>query len=73
MARRDIQQGQHYRKMDADSVWEVIGLTDDREGIRHARLARVGDPSNIKMISVSALRDSKLYKLLPTPAPSSEA
>ncbi|MBC7951230.1 MAG: hypothetical protein H7Z12_05315 [Rhodospirillaceae bacterium] len=41
-------------------------LVKDSEGITHARLMKVGDPTAIKMISVSALKDARLYKLLPS-------
>lgn len=66
MARREVQTGQKYQQTDATSVWEVRDLTKDGEGIVHARLARVGDPSSVKMISISALRDPRLYRLITT-------
>ncbi|HIJ63171.1 MAG TPA: hypothetical protein HPQ04_10815 [Rhodospirillaceae bacterium] len=62
MARRDVQSGQKYQQTDSSSTWEVMDLTKDGEGIAHARLTRVGDPTAIKMISVSALRDQRLYR-----------
>lgn len=64
MARRDVQPGQRYQQADSSSVWEVKDLTQDGEGIAHARLLRVGDPTAAKMISVSALKDPRLYKLV---------
>jgi hypothetical protein len=64
MARREVQPGQKYQQTDASSVWEVMDLTKDGEGIAHARLIRVGDPTAVKMISVSALKDARLYKLV---------
>lgn len=64
MARREVQPGQKYQQTESSSVWEVIDLTKDGEGIAHARLLRVGDPTAVKMISVSALRDQRLYKLV---------
>jgi hypothetical protein len=67
MARREVVPGQRYQQADASSVWEVRDLTQDGEGIAHARLLRVGDPTSVKMIAVSALRDSRLYRLLPAP------
>ncbi len=63
MARREIVAGQRFQQADSSSVWEVQSLTKDGEGIPHARLTRVGDNTDIKMISVAALRDSRLYKL----------
>ena len=62
MARRDVQPGQKYRQTDSSSVWEVLALTADPEGIIHARLVRVGDTTATKMISVSALKDPRLYR-----------
>ncbi|HXP97561.1 MAG TPA: hypothetical protein VN809_12670 [Telmatospirillum sp.] len=64
MARREVQPGQKYQQTEASSVWEVIDLTKDGEGIVHARLLRVGDPTAVKMISVSALKDPRLYRLV---------
>lgn len=64
MSRRDVQQGQKYRQADSSSVWEVQDLVSDREGIPHARLRRVGDRTAVKMISVSALKDQRLYRFV---------
>ncbi len=64
MARREVQAGQKYQQSESTSVWEVMDLTKDGEGIAHARLLRVGDPTAVKMISVSALKDPRLYKLV---------
>ena len=64
MARRDVQAGQKYQQTDSSSTWEVMDLTKDGEGIPHARLTRVGDATAIKMISLSALRDQRLYRLM---------
>lgn len=63
--RRDIVAGQRYQAANSSAVWEVRELTRDPSGIQHARLMRLGDPTAIKMISVSALRDPRLYRLLP--------
>ncbi len=65
MARREVLPGQRYQQSESTSIWEVRDLTKDGEGIAHARLMRVGDPTAVKMISVSALRDARLYRLLP--------
>jgi hypothetical protein len=64
MARREVQPGQKYQQAEASSVWEVQDLTKDGEGIAHARLVRVGDPTAVKMISISALKDPRLYRLV---------
>lgn len=65
MARREVLAGQKYQSIDATSVWEIRELVKDAEGITHARMTKVGDSTAIKMISVSALRDARLYKLMP--------
>lgn len=64
MARRDIQAGQKYQQTDSSATWEVMDLTKDGEGIAHARLTKVGDPTAIKMIALSALRDQRLYRFV---------
>lgn len=64
MARREVEPGQKYRQPGASALWVVVDLTQDAEGIPHARLVRGDDPTVVKMISVSALKDSKLYKLV---------
>ena len=64
MARREIHAGQKYQQTDSSSTWVVMDLTKDGEGIGHARLMRVGDSTAIKMISFSALRDQRLYRLV---------
>lgn len=65
MARRDVNAGQRYQPIDSSAVWEVREMVKDAEGIGHARLVKVSDPTVVKMISVSALKDNRLYKLLP--------
>ena len=64
MARREIQPGQRYRQTDSTSIWEVLNLKADAEGVSHARLVRVGDATAAKTISVDALKDPRLYKLV---------
>ena len=64
MARKEVVPGQRYQKTESSFVWEVKDLTKDAEGVLHARLMRVGDPTATKMISVLALKDSKMYRLV---------
>ena len=68
MARREVIAGQKYQPTDSSAVWQVRELVKDAEGITHARLIKVGDATALKMISVSALKDNRLYKLLPATA-----
>ena len=65
MAKRDVLPGQRYQPAGSSAVWEVREIVKDPEGISHARLMRVGDPTTVKTISVAALRDGRLFKLLP--------
>ncbi len=65
MARREVTPGQKYQQTDSVSVWQVVDLVKDAEGIIHARMIRVGDPTTRKTISVPALRDSRLYRQVP--------
>jgi hypothetical protein len=62
MARREVQPGQKYRQTDSTSIWEVLVLKPDAEGIVHARLVRIGDATAAKTIAVSALKDPRLYR-----------
>ena len=62
MARREIEPGQKYQQPGTSAVWQVLDLTRDAEGIQHARLIKGDDTTVVKMISVSALKDNRLYK-----------
>ncbi len=64
MARREVVAGQRYQPTDSSAVWEVRELVKDAEGIVHARMVKVGDATALKMISTSALKDGRLYKLV---------
>ena len=66
--RREVVIGQRYQTTDGTAVWVVTELANDAEGISHARLTRVGDATAAKTLSLSALRDPKLFKLLDEPA-----
>lgn len=64
MARREVQPGQRFQQVDSSSQWEVVDIAKDAEGIQHARLIRVGDATSRKTLSLVALRDTRLYKLV---------
>ncbi len=64
MARREVAAGQRYQPVGSSTEWEVRELVRDGEGIVHARMTKVGDATAHKMISASALRDSRLYRLV---------
>ena len=65
MARIEVRKGQRYCNADAAFiVWVVADLLEDGAGVPHARLRRVNDPNTTKTLSVSALRDARLYRFI---------
>ncbi len=52
--RADVKPGQHFRQNSA--VWEVVGVRSIHQ-IPHVEIAKVDDPTERKLISVSALLD----------------
>ncbi|CAK0745256.1 Serine/threonine protein kinase [uncultured Gammaproteobacteria bacterium] len=61
-----VQLGQRFEKVGAFlMVFEVVSLVKTRDGMPHARLRLVGDPSDIRMISESSLGDRHLYRQCP--------
>ena len=64
MPRREVEPGQKYRPTSGNALWQVVDLVQDGEGIAHARLIRLDDSTTVKMISVSALKDARLYRIV---------
>ncbi len=64
MPRREVEPGQKYRPTGGNALWQVVDLTQDAEGIPHARLIKLDDSTVVKMISTSALKDARLYRLI---------
>jgi len=61
----DILKGQRFCNADAPFiVWVVHDLMMDGLALPHARLRRAGDPFTFKTVSVSALRDPRLYRFV---------
>ncbi len=50
--RSDVEPGQRFKQNGV--AWEVVELRS-LNGIPHVRIVRVGDPTELKLISVSAL------------------
>ncbi len=50
--RSDVEPGQHFKQNGV--AWEAVELCS-LNGIPHVRIVRVGDPNELKLISVSAL------------------
>ena len=57
-AQPDIQPGQCFKRNGI--VWRVAGLTTINN-ISHVEIMQVGDPTELKLISVSTLRDDYEY------------
>ena len=62
--RREVVPGQSYQAVETNAVWDVRDVSNDAAGILHARLVRRDDPTTVKMIAVSVLRDPRRYRPL---------
>ena len=69
----EAQIGQQYRKNGAHkSVWEVVAIQADPNGIRHCQIVNVGDRTTTKVISEGTLTKRKFYRLCAEQAASYE-
>mgnify|MGYP003659428007 FL=1 len=58
-----VQIGDYYQRNDATHfVWQVVELFTPRKEQPHARVSLMSDPSDRRLISISALRDNRLFK-----------
>jgi len=65
--------GEQYRKADGlGSVWEVVAIQVDLNGIRHCQIVNVGDRTNTKGISEGTLTKRRFYRRLREAMPSHE-
>lgn len=65
--------GEQYRKIDgAGSVWQVVAIQVDPNGIRHCQIVNVSDRTSTKMISERTLITRKFYRRLAETVPSYE-
>lgn len=65
--------GEQYRKIDgAGSVWKVVAIQVDPNGIRHCQIVNVRDLTNTKVISEMTLTRRKYYRRMVEAAPSYE-
>jgi hypothetical protein len=56
--------GEQYIKIDGPgSVWEVVAVQVDPNGIRHCQIVNVSDRTNTKVISERTLTKRKFYRL----------
>jgi hypothetical protein len=54
-------------KIDGRSLWEVLAVEADLNGIRHCHITDVKDHTNRKLISERILTKRKYYRLLAEP------
>lgn len=60
-----IEIGQRYEKIGCyNMVFEVVGFMSTRDGIRHARVVLITDPSDQRTLSEAILVDRDLYRLI---------
>lgn len=60
-----IEIGQRYEKVGCyNMIFEVVGFMTTRDGIRHARVELITDPSDLRTLSESVLADKSVYRLL---------
>ena len=58
-----IEVGQRYRELGAaGAVWQVVGVAKEWDGIRHYRIAKLVDPSTVKLLSESILTDTRHFR-----------
>ena len=65
--------GEQYRKLDGrGSVWQVVAIHADLNGIQHCRIVNVSDRTNAKVISERTLTKRTFYRLYAEQAASCE-
>lgn len=65
MSSAEVRPGQQYCAAGGDStVWQVLAVSPDPSGIRHARLCNVERPYEFKTLTCSVLADPLFYRLL---------
>jgi hypothetical protein len=68
MAKHTVEPGQHYRRIrggvyrPAESEWIVEAVQTDAQGIRHARLVNVADPTERKTLAADVLADPSRFE-----------
>jgi len=62
--------GQRYQKIDGfglRSIWQVVRVEADLNGIRHCNIVDVTDWTNVKLIAEATLTKRRFYRLVATP------
>jgi hypothetical protein len=69
MAQHTVEPGQHYRRIrpgahsrPAEAEWMVEAVQTDAQGIRHARLVNVADPTERKTLAAGVLADPSRFE-----------
>lgn len=66
MSASDVQPGQRFEQR-GGFVWQVVRLISfPGEGMQHVQLVNERDPSSTKTVSIDALLDRGLFRLLET-------
>ncbi len=70
MKREAVQVGQHYLSVEGGYFggpgpeWEVVSVTELRDGVTCANLAMIRNPTERITIAVSVLQNPKIYRLV---------
>ena len=65
---REARIGERYQKIEGvRSVWEVLSVETDLNGIRHCHIVDVIDRTNSKLIAEAILTKRRLYRLVAAP------
>ena len=68
MAKITVSPGQRFFTRDMpNAMWEVTKVYDGTDGVPYAQLRNVDDPSRLKTVSVSALRQRSLWGFVADP------
>lgn len=62
--KRDVTQGERFRRLSNGGIWQVISLRQDVLGAIHAQMMRVDDPLTLKTLSTVALLDPSQFEPL---------
>ncbi len=68
MAKITLSPGQRFFARDMPRmIWEVTKVYEGTDGVPYVQLRNVDDPSRLKTVSVSALRQRSLWGFVPDP------
>ncbi|MBL8837514.1 MAG: hypothetical protein JNL66_14775 [Alphaproteobacteria bacterium] len=68
MAKITLSAGQRFFARDMPrAIWEITKVYEGTDGVPYVQLRNVEDPSRLKTVSVSALRQRSLWGFVPDP------